>query len=69
MAESVTPVHRFTTSNEPILGANKITWAHFVRSVWVLSNTNLHVKDFEAEFRVELTRIFYPVPVRRGEPT
>ena len=57
--------HRFTTSPDPILGTNKITWTHFVRSVWVLSNTNLHVKDFEAEFGADLYRMFHPVAVRK----
>ena len=59
-------IFRHTKSNEPILGANKTTYAHFVKTVWVLSNTNLHPKDFEAEFGADLTRMFHPVRIRNG---
>lgn len=57
---------RHTKSNEPILHSNKITYAHFVRAVWVLTNTNLPIKDFEVEFEAELIRMFYPVKVEAG---
>lgn len=57
---------RHTVSNEPILGANKITYAHFVKTVWALANTNLHIKDFEVHFADELTRMFHPVRVKNG---
>ena len=57
---------RHTKSNDPILGVNKITYSHFLKTVWVLSNTNLHIKDFEAEYGEQLKRIFHPVPLRNG---
>lgn len=59
-------IFRHTKSNDPILGTNKITYAHFVKSVWCLTNTNLHFKDFEAEFADELKRMFYPVQIKNG---
>ena len=55
-----------TKSNDPILGVNKITYAHFIKTVWVLSNTNLHIKDFEAEFGADLRRMFNPVLLKNG---
>lgn len=49
--------------NTPIPADKKITYAFFVRSVWALSNTNLPVKDFEAEFGSSLEKMFAPVVV------
>lgn len=61
-----TPVRlRYTTSNEPVLGENKTTFPLFVRGVWVMSNTNLAFKDFEAVHGADLRRIFNVVPVEQ----
>ncbi len=51
---------RFSESDTPIEPKNKISFASFCKTVWQLSNTNLHYHDFMRIHEGNLKRMFCP---------
>lgn len=54
---------KYSLGNDPI--KNKITFNSFLKSVWELSNTNLHYVDFVAVFGNDLKAIFKPYRIKK----
>lgn len=51
----------YTTSNETISHKNKITFSQFMKMIWMMSNTNLHYRDFKMVFEEDMEKMFKPV--------
>lgn len=56
----------YTTSNETILHKDKITFNQFMKTIWMLSNTNLHYVDFKNMFKYDMKRMYNTVDMFSG---
>lgn len=53
----------YTKSNTAIPHKNKITFNQFMKTIWMLSNTNLHYHDFKEHFKTDMLKMFGQIDI------
>ena len=56
---------RYTRSEKPIPITRKQSFKAFMKAVWVLSQTNMHYRDFVDSYEQILKQVYNPVRISK----